>query len=309
MVLFTIVIPSYNGKDLLKENLPSIIPAIERWKGNAEVLVVDDGSNDGTEELLRREFPEVNILLLGKNQGFALACNAGFKKAKGEIVVLLNNDVSLASDILSRLIDVFKDERVFAVSFHMFDKRSGAQVSTPTIPMMRYGLIVAESRETINAQAPCITFLAHGGGTAFKRNLFIALKGFDTLYSPFYYEDIDLSYRAWGSGYYIYFDPECVVHHSPMSTIGNNYNARMIETIHRKNKILFFWKNVSQPGLILIHLLYIPLILAGALFSGRLTIFRSYFLALRQLPQVFERRRHMEAKFYSDKEILEMFRT
>ena len=306
---FSVVIPSYNGKTLLNENLPPILAILKDRGKNEEILVVDDGSTDGSEDFLRREFPEVIVLPLDKNQGFAQACNAGFQAARGEIIILLNNDVLVVSKFLDRLNEHFRDDKVFAVAFCMIDRKTNTVISTPTVAKMRYGLIVAGSTPMDNTSGPSITFLAHGGGAAFRKNLFVELKGFDPLFSPFYYEDIDLSYRAWGSGFQVFYDPECVVWHSPMSTIGKKYNKKQIETIHRKNKILFFWKNISQPRLILVHLLSIPFTLICALFLGRLSIFKSYYLALKQFPQVIKRRKSRGVKIYNDCEILKMIRT
>jgi hypothetical protein len=91
--LVSIIILNWNGKDLLAEGLPSVIEAVQRDGRPHEILVVDNGSSDGSQEYLRAAFPRVRILELPENRGFARANNLGVQAARHDIVVLLNNDM------------------------------------------------------------------------------------------------------------------------------------------------------------------------------------------------------------------------
>src|ERR1700722_4354486 len=88
----TIVIPNWNGRDLLEKYLPSVIAAIEDF-ADSEIIVVDNGSEDGSAEFVRERFPAVTVLALPQNLGFGGGSNAGFRAAKSDIVVLLNSDM------------------------------------------------------------------------------------------------------------------------------------------------------------------------------------------------------------------------
>lgn len=101
----SIIIPNFNGENLLNKHMPDVINA----SNGAQIIVVDDASTDGSRELIKQSFPNVMLLCLPKNLRFAAACNAGVKKASGEIIVLLNTDVSPKSDFLNYLVKEFAD--------------------------------------------------------------------------------------------------------------------------------------------------------------------------------------------------------
>src|SRR5260370_37866936 len=109
----TVVIPNWNGKDLLAKYIPSIRTALAGNPAN-EILVVDNGSTDGSADFLRATFPDVTVLVLPQNLGFGGGSNAGFRAARNDIVVLLNSDMRVAPDFLAPLLEGFRDPEVFA---------------------------------------------------------------------------------------------------------------------------------------------------------------------------------------------------
>src|SRR5436190_2216188 len=115
----TVVIPNWNGRDLLEKYLPSIIEALCNNPAN-EILVVDNGSTDDSVTFLRQHFPSVRVLALAHNLGFGGGSNAGFRAAANGIVVLLNSDMRVDRNFLQPLLDSFADDQVFAVSCQIF---------------------------------------------------------------------------------------------------------------------------------------------------------------------------------------------
>src|ERR1017187_895630 len=115
----SLVIPNWNGKDLLERFLPSWLAAIENHPGS-EIIVVDNGSTDGSANWLHENYPEVRVLPLTENLGFGGGSNAGFRAAKNDIVVLLNSDMRVEPDFLAPLLAGFTDDQVFAVSCQIF---------------------------------------------------------------------------------------------------------------------------------------------------------------------------------------------
>ncbi|HKC59240.1 MAG TPA: glycosyltransferase, partial [Myxococcales bacterium] len=91
--LATIQILNYEGRDLLARNLPSVQEAVRRTGLPHEILVVDNGSRDGSVDLLKRNFPDVSVVSLDRNHFFSAGNNAGIRHARHDIVVLLNNDM------------------------------------------------------------------------------------------------------------------------------------------------------------------------------------------------------------------------
>ena len=88
----SVVIPNWNGKDLLAKYLPSVIQALAGNPCN-EIVVVDDASTDGSADFLRAQFPQVHVVALPRNHGFGGCSNAGFQAARNDVVVLLNSDM------------------------------------------------------------------------------------------------------------------------------------------------------------------------------------------------------------------------
>ena len=111
----SVVIPNWNGKDLLEKYLPSVIAAMSGHPDN-ELIVVDNGSTDGSAAFLREQFPQVRLVALDQNLGFGGGSNKGFREAKNDIVVLLNSDMRVAPDFLAPLLAGFDAPDVFAVS-------------------------------------------------------------------------------------------------------------------------------------------------------------------------------------------------
>src|SRR5580693_5510391 len=110
----SVVIPNWNGKDLLAKYLPSVVAALAGNPAN-EIVVVDNGSTDGSAEFVRSAFPHVKLVALAENLGFGGGSNAGFQAAANDIVVLLNSDMRVDEGFLPPLLEGFTDPQVFAV--------------------------------------------------------------------------------------------------------------------------------------------------------------------------------------------------
>ena len=115
----SVVIPNWNGKDLLAKYLPSVVAALAGNPAN-EIIVVDNGSTDGSADFVRSAFPQVKLVPLATNLGFGGGSNAGFRAASNDIVVLLNSDMRVEEGFLAPLLEGFADPLVFAVSCQIF---------------------------------------------------------------------------------------------------------------------------------------------------------------------------------------------
>ena len=303
----SIVIPAYNGKSQLEANLPPLLEAT-RGRGGLEMIIVDDGSADGTPEFLARRFPEITLVALGANRGFAGACNAGADSAKGEIVYFLNSDVRVLPGFLDPVLDRFSDPTVFAVGSTEIPPPGEGKLTVP-VPFFRFGLFGHRYLETAGSlpRGGQVLFVS-AGHAAFSRQKFLSLGGFDDLYRPFYWEDIDLCYRAWRRGWKALLEPRSAVHHSGQWTIGRFYTPHRIQSIYWKNRFLFVWKNLRDAGLVAEHLACLPLILlAFPTVKGR-AVLTGFAGALGQLGEALRKRRREAGRpAISDREILKMF--
>lgn len=243
----SIVVPNWNGRDLLERFLPSWIAAIANHPGS-EIVVVDNGSTDGSAAWITENYPDVRVLALSENLGFGGGSNAGVRAATNEIVVLLNSDMRVEADFLGPLLDGFSDENVFAVSAQIFlgDPTKRREETGLTQGWWQDGGLRVSHREdaAVDRLFPC--FYGGGGSCAMDRRKFLELGGFDPLLAPFYLEDTDLGYLAWKRGWKVLYQPSSIVHHEHRGTIGKRFTPEYIQSVLQKNFLLFTWKNIHS---------------------------------------------------------------
>lgn len=261
----SVVIPNWNGRDLLARYLPSVIEAMAD-NSNNEIIVVDNGSEDGSADFLRESFPSVRVLPLERNLGFGGGSNAGFRAARNDIVVLLNSDMRVQPDFLAPLLESFNDENVFAAACQIFfsDPAKLREETGLTQGWWENGSLRVRHRAdaAVDRAFPC--FYPGGGSAAFDRAKFLELGGFDEVFRPFYLEDTDLGYQAWKRGWKALYQPQSVVYHEHRGTIGKRFGASQIDLVLKKNFILFCWKNIHEWRRLGPHFFYT---IAGAILS------------------------------------------
>ena len=115
----SVIIPNYNGENLLAKNLPKVIDARNNKENRIrEIIVVDDGSSDKSVDLVKSDFPTVKLVKHKINRGFSASVNMGVKVSKSNLVCLINNDVIPEKDFLLSTLKHFKKKDTFAVSLH-----------------------------------------------------------------------------------------------------------------------------------------------------------------------------------------------
>jgi O-antigen biosynthesis protein len=290
----SVVIPNWNGRDLLAKYIPSIVEALNDNPDN-EIIVVDNGSEDGSAEFLREHFPSVRVLGLDRNLGFGGGSNAGFRAAKNDIVVLLNSDMRVERDFLQPLLEAFSDETVFSVACQIFfsDPNKLREETGLTQSWWENGSLRVRHRDDPAIQVPYPCAYGGGGSCAFDRRKFLELGGFDELLAPFYLEDTDVGYLAWKRGWKVLYQPRSVVYHEHRGTIGKKFTAAQIDLVLKKNFALFCWKNIHEwPRLAS----YFFFAYAGAVVtevfgeSPERTNFAGLWRAFRQLPAALRSR-------------------
>ena len=261
----SVVIPNWNGRDLLEKYLPPLVEAIEPHPGS-EIIVVDNASSDGSADFIAAHFPTVRVLQLPRNLGFGGGSNAGVRAAANDIVVLLNSDMRVARDFLAPLLAGFQDDLTFAVSCQIFfsDPARKREETGLTQGRWAHGGLRVRHREdaAVTTLFPC--FYGGGGSCAFDRRKFLELGGFDPLYHPFYLEDTDLGYLAWKRGWKVLYQPASRVWHEHRGTIGKKFSREYIDAVVARNFLLFTWKNIHSPARLLGHFFHTW---AGALLS------------------------------------------
>jgi GT2 family glycosyltransferase len=284
----SVVIPNWEGRTLLEKNLPSVLSI-----GADEVIVVENGSTDGSLELLQTKFPKVKTIINRFNEGFARGVNRGVKEAKGDIIILLNTDVIPQKNILKYVLPHFEDKKVFAVSFN----EGGWSWAKG---FLKNGLIEHSPGE--KTETTHISFWASGGSAAFDRRKWNDLKGLNLIYEPFYWEDLDLGYRAQKRGWKVLWEPKALVEHKHEVTVSKHSYAQKKEAIAQRNQILFFWCNISSFNIWINHLIGMV---------GRLIhpgFWKPFIWAILKLPQVFAFRLANTGETITDEQVLNQFK-
>lgn len=299
----SIIIPNYNGEELLKGNLPKVFEAKKAYSdGKVEIIVVDDCSKDDSLSILRQF--DIKVIRNEKNLGFSTTVNRGVKEAQGEIVVLLNTDVVPEKDFLAPLLSHFEDPNVFAVGCLDKSIEKGKVVLRGRgIGKFKKGFLM-HHRGEVNRND---TLWVSGGSGAFRKDLWLNLGGFDSLYNPFYWEDIDLSYRALKAGYKIIFEPKSIViHEHEVGSIKKHYKNFQIRIIAYRNQFIFVWKDITDIDKQLLHALWLPYHFIKAILSGDLYFFIGFLQAFLKLPKIIQSSFQAQKLFVkSDRELLD----
>ena len=277
----SVVIPNWNGRHLLEKNLPFILSAAKNPKNSIlEIIVVDDFSSDDSVKFLQKHFfGEIRLIKQTSNRGFSYSVNHGVRMAKGELVCLLNTDVSPSENFLVSALSYFKDKKVFAVGLH----EKGGSWATASF---KNGYIDHAPGKV--SHEPKQTFWVSGGSGVFRRSVWMKLKGLDEeLLSPFYWEDLDLGYRAHKRGYSLIWDPDAKVLHEHESVINkNSFQIKYLNQIKQRNEILVIWKNVTSKRLFRKHLR--SLLMRALRHPG---YFRIIYLAWKKRELAFKKRK------------------
>jgi riboflavin kinase/FMN adenylyltransferase len=268
----TVAILNFNTRELLRQYLPGVL---QTDYPNLEVAVIDNGSEDGSAELIRTHFPQIQFIQLDRNFGFAGGYNKGLESLAADYFVLLNSDVEVESGWLRPLIEALEKNpkagaaQPFILDYHQRDQFEYAGAAGGLIDFLGYpfsrGRIfstVEKNEGQYDYQEP--VFWASGAAFVIRAALFRQLGGFDSDYFA-HLEEIDLCWRLQRSGYEILVVPESKVYHIGGGTL--NYESPQKTYLNFRNSLVTLLKN--EPGSKLIWLLPLRLLmdgLAGMLF-------------------------------------------
>jgi GT2 family glycosyltransferase/glycosyltransferase involved in cell wall biosynthesis/SAM-dependent methyltransferase len=311
----SLIVLSWDGMGLLAESLPALLRAVEKHGGDHEIIVLDNGSTDGTEEFVRQNYPKVRVVRSPRNLFFSRGNNLGVSAATRDIVVLLNNDMIVDRNFLAPLLAAFDQADVFSVASQVFfaDPTKRREETGKTRGYFADGQLVLSHDEILPTDEKLGTvpvLYAGGGAAAFDRRKFLWLGGFDDLWDPFYYEDTDLSFRAWKTGWKCFVAVNSHVLHKHRATNAPRYGRAYVENIVRRNSYIFLWKNFSSLSLLWSHFqrsAAVRVRRAGEPGVGIRFELLAYLRSLLRLPLTLGRKLAASRSFVlSDEDVLEM---
>ncbi len=306
-----VVILNFNGRRWLERFLPSVCAT--RYE-SLSITVADNCSEDDSLGFLRERFPEVRLLCLERNFGFAEGYNRALEQLPGDIFVLLNSDVEVPPDWLSALVHpLLEDPRVAAVqpkirSFHQpecfeYAGAAGGLLDALGYPFCRGRLFEQVDCDEGQYDTPAEIFWASGAAMAVRAELFRCIGGFDGDFFA-HLEEIDLCWRLKRAGYRVVFCPESVVWHVGGGTLG--YESPRKTFLNFRNNHFMLWRNEATRRLA--WLFPLRLLLDGVaglqfLLKGRpahtLAIVRAHLALYRALPRLLRKRREVRRQVES----------
>lgn len=235
----TIVIPNYNGIKYIENCLRSL-------EGEpAYIIVVDNGSTDGSRQLVEEKFPQVTLIGLDRNYGFCKAVNTGIENSKTTYVILLNNDTEVEKGFVRALespMDLHPE--VFSGSAQMRNMLNPELIDDAGDFYCALGWAFAHGKDKPlgDYQRKRRIFAACGGAAIYRRKVFDEVGCMDENHFA-YLEDIDLGYRARIHGYDNLYVPDAVVYHAGSGASGSRYNDFKVE-LTSGNSIYLIYKNM-----------------------------------------------------------------
>ncbi len=282
-----ILILNWNGITHLEALLPSLRAAVSRSPIPTSIVVVDNRSTEPDVEWVRREFPQVEVVVAPRND-YLFSLNDVVAQRTEEIVVILNNDMRVDEQFLEPLLRHFSDTELFAATANVYDW-DGTRMTTGQRRVQHRRLWFYQWWVP-TLDGPTYTLDAGGGCAAFRRTRFVELGGFDRLYHPAYFEDVDLSYRAWQRGWRTVYEPESVIYHWVGATLTPAARESKTRRLLARNHALCVLKNVGGWGAAAAVLLLMPVRAIKAWARNDRAGARGLLAALPRSPSALRRR-------------------
>ena len=296
-----VVILNWNGKAYLEKFIPSVL---EHMPPGDVLYVADNGSEDGSVELLRRRWPEkVRLVLLDRNYGFTGGYNRALEQISNEAeeafdyYLLLNSDIEVTPGWLSEL-EAFMDAMprcaVCAPKILSYDMRgwfehagaSGGFVDRWYFPYCRGRILATVEEDKGQYDTPCRVFWASGAACMVRSGVWKELGGLDESFFA-HMEEIDLCWRAMLSGWEIWVDPASAVYHVGGGTLPNNSPRKLY--LNFRNNLLMMHKNLpsgSRARIIFTRMCVDGAIACVYLLTGKISFFKSVFRAHRDFRRM-----------------------
>lgn len=313
---FSVVVTNWNGSEWLLRCLSSLQLSARRTGVSWEMIVVDDASSDNSVALIEQNFPRVKLLKNTTNKGFGESTNRGVRFAKGQVVVLCNNDLAVKEEFLPRLIRWFQPgahsvegrnisrDHLFSVSAQTLSWWDGTSNQSCMAAQLKGGRM---NPAYSKPEFASLCLFTQAGAAAYDRIKFLQLRGLRAEFHPGYWEDYDISYRASKCGWINLYDPDALALHHGGGSMTKRFGAVAVNHFKARNHLLFEWMNLASPQLLLGHFLRLSLSLLLEPFTSReLPLTKAFLAALPMIPRVLRERWRNSLPIVSDEELLKL---
>lgn len=244
----TVLIPSRDGRLLLEEMLPCLVSQLTL----GEIVVVDNGSGDGTKEWMEREYPEIRVMSSETPLSFARAINTALVKARCKRVLLLNNDMIAGAGFVRELELAF--ERVpdlFCATAQIFFPNGRRREETGKAVWRQDSQLDFPVRCDLPVAGEDLTWVLYGSGgcSLFDTRRLLELGGVSEAYDPAYVEDLDYGFRAWKRGWPSVYCAGAAAEHRHRATTSRFFTSRQLQFFVERNYLLFLTRAVGSVTL------------------------------------------------------------
>jgi GT2 family glycosyltransferase len=247
----SVIIPNYNGRHLLEQNLPSVYEALLGAKTDFEIILVDDCSTDSSVDFIRMTYPTINVIVNSNNQGFSKTCNKGITIAQKDLTLLLNTDIELNASYFDSQFKYFDLPDTFGVMSKIIGAKNGEVQDTARF--IKYSGFKIKSNNFFHVKDESFltpTAYLSGANALIDTKKIKDIGGFDEIFSPFYCEDFELGLRAWRIGWKCYYDPKSSCIHDHSSTTKNYRTQNWVKAIFFRNRLYVHAIHLSRTRLI-----------------------------------------------------------
>ena len=249
----SVVIPSRSGRSLLERLMPGLLRELEGIR--SEVIVVDNGSFDGTAKWLAAEYPGVLVEHSARHLSFARAVNRGIARARFAKLLLLNNDMTLETGFFPALLGAFDAvPDLFCATAQILlppgqrREETGKAVMTPRPGRQDFPV---RCELPIEGEDHSYVLYGSGGCSLFDAAKLRALGGVNEVYEPAYVEDLDLGFRGWQRGWPSVFVAGAKVVHRHRATTSRYYSQRELDRMLERNYLRFLAGTVASGDVFL----------------------------------------------------------
>lgn len=294
-----VIVLNWNGKDSLKPCLDSLLAQSLQ----CSVIVVENGSSDGSLEYLQENYPQVQLIVNQINLGFAGGANCGIReviRSRFDYVALLNNDAYADKDWLKNLISILDDQAEVGIVTCKLIHADKVRLDSTGDQYTVWGLPYPRGRgEAISSKYDQKTniFAASGGASAYRLKMIKEVGLFDEDFFA-YYEDIDISFRAQLAGWKVCYTPEALAYHQIGASSSRIKGFTTYQTI--KNLPWLVIKDIPKG---LLHVVWPRFLLAYTMFFGRAILrghawsaFKGLAISLQKIPKKLGERHIIQSK-------------
>lgn len=290
----SIIIPNFNGKELLESNIPSVYNALRSSDINDfEIIIADDASKDNSVEFVKSSYPDIILIENKINKGFGGNTNTGIFKATKDLVMLLNTDVVLTNEYFKTLLPYFDKSDTFGVMCRIVGLDSDKIQDGAKYPDFSFANLATNTNYISETQSSLYSLYLSGANALVDRKKLVELGGFDEIFNPYNLEDVDLGLRAWRLGYKCYYEHNVICRHPGSATIKRE-SRKKIKIISKRNKMFLYFIQLNNLELTF----YLILLTIKTFFRTLLLEFnylKSYHLFLSSLIKCIQSRSRFRA--------------